>query len=393
MKRIALCALALVIAASAASPLFADETSEVWKKLYENAQSLQDRYEIMLNISRLNDPGMAGVVSDALSALVREEKLYKSASDKDVYSRLVSLTCNLLGDYKYADAAENVYYVAMNSQSPDSRADALIALGKMRALEYVDQIVITLRNLNFSPIADKQYGEKVAMGCIVSLEKYRDIRGYSPVFYATFAWYSQYIRVQAERSLLVMVDDPTGPITDILTQADTPYKYAALKYEDASKASDANKVSVAKIAIKQGQTLIPKDKKEAILLCDLRKKAIGMLIALKSKDDSSVPLLKKAYESGYDTDEKLVAVQALSVIATDLATSTLADFLNALGDRKKSGIWTQDDERMLRAVIQALGATKNKKGRDALLAIKTSPATWPNAIISLATDALSQSEK
>ena len=141
--------------------------------------------------------------------------------DQDLYGRTVRILAQALGDYKYADAAPVLWDAAQQVPDALARAEAIMALGKMRALDYVERIALKLRDLNLQPTQDRDAGEKLAYGCIVALDKFKDARGFSPVFFATDAWYSLRVRQEAAKALPGIADDPTDPIKDIIG-AETP---------------------------------------------------------------------------------------------------------------------------------------------------------------------------
>ena len=95
--------------------------------------------------------------------------------DQELYGRTVRILAQALGDYKYADAAPFLWDAAQPVPDPLARAEAIMALGKMRALDYVERIALMLRDLNLQPTADRDAGEKLAYAAIVALDKFKDL--------------------------------------------------------------------------------------------------------------------------------------------------------------------------------------------------------------------------
>jgi hypothetical protein len=75
-------------------------------------------------------------------------------------------------------------------------------------------------------------------------------------------------------------------------------------------------------------------------------------------------LLGRSYDEGIDMQEKLDAIGALSALATDNAALILASRIEVINQKlmnsnKRNGGLPREDEQKIRALIPALGATKN----------------------------------
>ncbi len=81
---------------------------------------------------------------------------------------------------------------------------------------------------------------------------------------------------------------------------------------------------------------------------------------------------------------------ALAAIGSDEAARALVSFLNILNGKRKDDRVTQEDERLVRAVIPALGATGKPIGRPVLRLVGN--LDWTNAVKVLATEALKKLE-
>jgi hypothetical protein len=89
---------------------------------------------------------------------------------------------------------------------------------------------------------------------------------------------------------------------------------------------------------------------------------------------------------GIDSEERLSSVAALAAIGSDAAARTLANFLLDLNKKRQDGNITAEDERMVRAVIPALGSTAKPIARTALRMVEN--VDWTNAVKVLAAEAL-----
>ncbi len=383
MKRI----FAIAVLAFATAAAFADETAEVYQMLYKQAEGLPQKYAAALSLVELGDKATAPILSQALQDLLLTQKSYSSPLDQDLYGRTVRILAQALGDYKYTDAAPFLWDAAQSVSDPLARAEAIMALGKMRALDYVERVALKLRDLNLQPTQDRDAGEKLAYGCIVALDKFKDPRGFSPVFFATDAWYSQRVRQQAVKALPGIVDDPTDSIKAIIDSEPPERKLRALQAEAASKAADSRKIETAVMALDLGHQKEPRDKDEAKLVSDLRKLALRVLTMYKATGPDPVDGCDASYDKGFDDEERLLALSALGANNSDPAALVLRDIIIKLNDDQKAGISDDTRNRMAKAAIENCAIAKNKITRPALLAV-TFNEKWSGGILLAAQTAL-----
>jgi hypothetical protein len=383
MKRSFICSL-LVLAAAFA---FADETSEIYQNLYKQAEGISQKYAAALNLVALNDKATAPILSSALEELLLTQKSYSSPVDGDLYGKTVGLLAKALGDYKYSPAAPYLWDVVQQVSDPLADAEAMLAIGKMRDLDYVERIALKLRDLNLKPAGDSDRAEKLAYGAILALDKLKDVRGFSPVFFAADSWYSLRVRKQAVQSLPNISDDPTDPIKEILGSETPERKLRALQAEYSSKANDGRKIETAILALNLGHLNVAHDKAEAKLLSDLRKLSLRGLIAYKASGLDPVDGCGLSYAKGFDDEEKLLALSCLGVNNSDQAAVALRDIILQLNRDQQAGIADETRNRMARAAIDNTAVSKNKIVRPALLAVSMNDK-WSNGIISAAKTAL-----
>ncbi|HON12748.1 MAG TPA: hypothetical protein PK897_01345, partial [Treponema sp.] len=369
---------------------FASEAMDVYTFLYEQAASPQERLAVLKSLSDQNIDGAGQLYAQALTQLLQEFPSLKTTAERDAADQSARLLAQLLGNSKYTAAAGDLWRVVENFSNPLVKADALIAMGKLRNVDYAELIEKLLYDLNLKPATDPEAGEKIAYGAILALEKYQQPSGYLPVFFAATGWYNKRIREQAERSLPYIMDNPEVPLTSLIRSSAYTYdiKFLALQRMEASKAPADAKARVAVIALAEGWRASTMDVKQRVQLGNSRKLAIDMIRRYKTEDTTVLPLLERSYKEGIDTEEKLNAVAALSAIGTDDAARLLSNFLLALNAKRKANNITQEDEQLVRAVIPALGATGKSVARPALQAVEYQD--WTNYVKTLAQDALKQ---
>lgn len=385
MKRV-ISILAIAILSSAWFA-FANEEAEVYKQIYMEADSLQQKYAAALNLVELQDRDLAPVLAEALADLVRTQNSYTQSTDKELYARSVTLLAAAMGDYKYDDAAPSLWAVVQDVPDPLAKAEALMALGKMRSIAYAERIALLLRNFDIAPGPDRSSDEKVAYACILALEKLKDQRGFMPVFYATDAWYTLRVRQQAERSLPNVVADPTDSIVEIIRNESAERKVTALRLNAASQATPERKTQAALLALGVGQNNMPRDKTEAKVLADLKKLALRSLIGFRASGEDAVNAAVYSYNNGYDDEERLIALQYLGSNPGDASATALRDIILKLNADQRSGLTDEVRNRMAKAAIENAGATRNKLLRAALISVSTNDK-WSGGIILAAQNAL-----
>lgn len=376
---------------SVAAAGFGNEMAMVWSRLYQRALTLEQKYAIMLNIAEMDDRDMIPLMEAALDEIVEMRNNITGPAEKALYADLTRLVVQTVGNLKARETASQVFAVLEEAEHPLVKADALIALGKMRARDYSEHIAVRLRSINFFPSEDFGSDEKVAYGAIISLAKLKEAIGFSPVFFASIGWYSDRVKEKAKEALPYITDDPSEFLIDIAQREPSfSVKNEAIQAIIDTKASSEKKIEVAKVGLYQGIVHETQDLSEKYQLSKLRKTSISILIANKSTDLETVKLLKDTISKDFDINEKLDAIIALGVNGTEAAAKVLSDFLMELNERQMSGIRDQDDPgyRTVKALMAAIASTGSKTGLPALMAVEFSE--YSPAITRMAKEYLKQ---
>ena len=382
--------IGVLMIAAAALCFAAAEDVDVYSYLYNAALTNSAQLDILQNMSEARLSGAGEFYAKALRKLLAEYKNIKNVTERNAADEQAILLSSLLGGEKYTQAASDLWLVVDGFASPLVKAEALMALGKIRATNYLPQVIRVLESLNVSPTADRLNGERIAFGAIIALEKYQDPSGYLPVFFASIGWYSDRIKSQAARSLPFIAKDPTPYMLEVIKGAGYDYstKFSALKIIEATKLENKTKAGVAVAALAEGWKGAATDIHIKATLADMRKMSIRMINRYKTDDESVYPLLERSYTNGYDMQEKLEAVVALASQGSDESARILSRFLMDLNSKRLSDNIKQEDEQMVRAIIPALGQTGRNAGRAALTAVGAS--NWTPAVKKLADDAMKQ---
>jgi hypothetical protein len=368
-----------------ALPVFANDTVRVYGRLLGEVASVEQKYAVATSMVSINDPAAASFFGSALDWALSTRSAIRSMSERETYERLTRILLKSLGEWRYTNAAESVMRAIEDSPDALTKAEALIALGNMRAVEYAERISLMLRDLNNEPSADRDAGEKIAYGCVLSLEKMRSPVGFAPLFFASEGWYSKRVRDQASRSLPLILDDPSDAVSALIRVETPPRMIRALELELRSAAPAGSKVAVAKLALAMGIKASPRNRTEQNQLSELRVKAMNALAASGAGDGSAASDIAEAYKIG-PTDERLVALKALGADKSSATASVLRDIIIGLNADQLAGIVDETKNSLMRSAMQNAAISANKDLMPAIQLVLINNG-WSSGILSLASAA------
>lgn len=368
--------LLFVLLSAVVTYLPANEVAAVWTRLYDRAVSYPQKQQIMMNIVEQHDRDMIPVLTDALDVEVRNLRNTENITEKSMQIDLMKMIVMELGELKANEAAAVLHETAMNVDDPFLKGEALISLGKVGARQYVNELALLLRNLNFNmeAIRNQRENEIVAYALVVALERLRDTAGYEPVFFASLGWYSPLsgVKERAEKALVVMVDDPTPQLLEILrNEKNFENKLAALQAEEKSTASEQNKAEVAAVGLTEGLKYAEKNLTEERQLKTLRLYALGLLkkypmpqdTDIASTMDRMIQLYRAQRE--YDEDEMITLLETMGGCEGQEAIArSLASFLGYYNEQRE--VRPPDSYRIVKTLIQALGSVGHQAGLEEL---------------------------
>lgn len=384
-KHMAMMALALAGLVLAAG---ANERVRVYAFILSQADSVHQKQAAVSSLVELGDEAAAPYLADELDELLAARSGVARGSQTEDYERLVRILVKALGDWRYTNAASSLMRVVEDSSDPLSRAEALIGLGSMRAAEYAEEIALLLRNLTFTPPADRDGGEKVAYGAVLALERMRSPLGFEQLFAASEGWYSKRVKEQAERSLELVLPDPSDAIRAIIA-VDTPDRIIrALSLALRSQAPQNRQRELASLALERGIALSPgRTRAEQLSLADLRTRAMNALVALQDTEGRNAAFIAEAYRIS-STDERLVALRALGTNRSADAASALSDIILRLNSDMSAGLVNDTQNTLMRAALQNAALNRQQSLATALIIVQNNTQKLSNAIIRLATESL-----
>jgi hypothetical protein len=159
------------------------------------------------------------------------------------------------------------------------------------------------------------------------------------------------------------------------------------------------KSTVAGTALSEAWRIKSSDPTVNFDIFSMRKLALAMLAQYGTQDDTAFlpgnvtypsifSLLERSFRYGIDEDEQFKVIEALRKIGSDgndQATAELAYLLNLKGTEFDRGAFTNADERLVRAIIPAVGYAGASAGQDtAKVALRSSlTLNWSPAVRAL----------
>jgi hypothetical protein len=371
---------------------------EYFTLLYNSTETAGKKLDVLRQAQNENLSGIAAFYAQILKNINLSQPNFRTTADKTAADDSVILIAGVLGNEQYAASGPDLWMAVRVFSNPLVKADALIAMGKTGAAQFVPEVCQLLRDLNNVVPSDRQTqidNERIAYGAILCLENYRNPAGYIPVFFASTGWYSARIRNQASISLSQIMSDPSEPLLSIIRDPGNAYmvKHMALRTGERAGISDGSKAVLAAASLSEGWLHATNDPQENIELAGMRKLALNMIRRYGTDDVSVYPNINLSYTRNFDIDEKLGAVQTLSALGTDEAARLLIASLQDRHNKRLINNWTSLDEQMIRAIIPALGNTRKSAARPSLTRIVDSPTAYTNTLLNLAYRALNNLPK
>jgi hypothetical protein len=201
-----------------AAPLFAqNEVSAVWSRLYSRASTLNQKKQILINIVEQHSRDMIPVLQKALIERIDDLRNPKSTTEREQAMELAKMVVKELGRLKASDTSRYVWEVVQSAEDPFLKGEAILALGKMGAREYAQELAMMLRNSNFNydQLKNQRKNEIIAYSLVLALERMKHPAGYKPLFFASTGWYSgeSMVKEKAKEALTVVVEDPTDQLS------------------------------------------------------------------------------------------------------------------------------------------------------------------------------------
>jgi HEAT repeat protein len=183
------------------------------------------------------------------------------------------------------------------------------------------------------------------------------------------------------------MSNPTESLISIIRSSDNfSVKHSALQTFETADISTQEKAQGAVASLAAAWYTNTNISAQRTIQGRTRKLALGMISRYGTSDASVYPNIDNSYKRGADDEEKIAALQALSVLASDEAVRLLSSYLYDMNTRLDRGTLTKNDERLVRVIIPALGSTGNKAALASLNTVEQKD--WTGAVHKLAQSAI-----
>jgi HEAT repeat protein len=397
--------IAFILTVLMAAGVFAQQQQhdEIWlyRQLYDNESSgqspsaVQTQTGILQDVSRAGIQGSETLFADALRRMISGYRNIRSDTERTYSNQSIEICITELVKKNYQQAANDIYLVYERVADPILKALALSGLGQLKAPAYFNSIVYVLQTLNENEnTSNKAADQAVARGAIRALTAYGREDAYLAVFGAYSGWFANDVKALAKDSLDKITDDPSVPLSTIVSGASYSYDAKALALQTVSESTKIDGAKKAEIAVKAlNETLVRPTNVPAMRreLLNVRAQAVKMLRQHPTQDETLFPILERIFKQDSDMDMKLEIAACLGTLASDDAVRLLSSFVEDLNNSVRRNGASRTDERQIRALIAALNATGNPAARTALLTIST--VEWNPVTKSLASNALKNLNK
>ena len=388
MKKLQLLLVFIIIAL----PVFGQESAAMWIGLYDRIDTLEYKYSILQNVADADDNALVPLFQKALddTNLIIQSSL--DSNDKKFYDEIQKICIKNLGDFKVIESEEAVYQAYKNTNILLIKTESIVALGKMGSEKYLDEFILTLRNINMRTESNTNMSdnEAIASALVNYFENVKNEKSYEVIFYASTGWYSPRsgIKERAKNILPSISNDPSEILKTII-EKDPSFsnKILALTIESDSSASDDNKSKLATAGLNEGIRHISNSVAENMELLTLRLLACNILKTSSTKDPEAVPFMERILFDNYDISEKITVIETLSTYKSDESVKTLTSYLKDQNKKQADGMSPYIDRRTVIATINALGDSGKSAAREELIIVTTIP-TWSAAVIQAARTAL-----
>lgn len=354
----------IILFATISSFVVANE-GKTLSRLYNRFRTLEQKYSIIQSMVTLDDRTLEPFYFSALQDLIYGDM--SSYRNKEETAKLWETVTHMiiveLGDLKGESTSTMIWDVTRTTETPLLKADGLVALGRIQAVEYAPDIALILRNLNFNKNDNSEFAEKVAFGAVFALMLMKEDVGFEPLFYASIGWYQDRVTEIAHRAITTSYEDPVPLMIPILTGSeDYEIQRRVLSTAMQMDTPPEKKIEIVMVALVEGLEPHVDNATLKEQLSSLRKDAIGNYVALNLPHTSAPRLLDKSITRG-DLDEKIVAIEALGRDGSNSATQVLVQRLDVLNERQISGVTLNREQLvLLRQIIFALSISGNEQG-------------------------------
>jgi hypothetical protein len=375
-------------------PVFAGFAQSVgiaeYEANYNRAPTWQEKRALLQQITAANVDGSTEFYARAFNVLTMTYPEIRHGGTE--WTNANAIARILIAEFVssgYEAAGENLWRCYRFATDPVVRADSLVALGELKIEAHYDDVQQEVNRLNAdeSP-SNRQNDEIIAAAGFTALEKYGKPEGYVAAFIGTESWYREGVKESARAAFTALLPDASRLLPDIILSAQysASLKQKALLYVDGSSLDDTQKADIASQTLAQGWLSYSIGRRAGQELIDLRRSALQMIRKYGSNGtNETYTMLTRSLRDG-DLDEKIDGILALGALNTPESATVIIDYVDTLNETRRLAISRTDDDRLMRSLVPALGASTDRRAAEMLR--QTASVPWSNTVLNMVRDAL-----
>jgi hypothetical protein len=363
---------------------------EVYDSLYNRSSTWQDKLAILQEMTSIDIDGSLEFYAKALDDLMMAYRSVKHGGIEWASANSIAhiLIAELVSS-RYEAAGDNLWRCSQFATDPNVQAKALVALGELRIESHYADVEQVVNRLNAnSESANRQNDEIIATGGFVALEKYGKPEGYLAAFVGTESWYRESVKQSARSAVTALLQDPARLLPDVILSAQYAplLKQKALLYVDGASLGNTQKADIASQSLVQGWQSYSSDRRTAQELINLRRLALQMIRKYGSNGTKETysAATRSIREGGLD--EKLDGILALGALNAPESTAILLDYVQILNENRRIANSQPIDDRLMRSLVPALGASSDPRVKDMLRQTQSLP--WSNTVLNMVREVL-----
>ncbi|MDR1468118.1 MAG: hypothetical protein LBT00_02365 [Spirochaetaceae bacterium] len=365
---------------------------EVYGELYNGSSTWQGKFVVLQDIVAANTDGAVEFYAKAFDDLIMIYRSLKYGSTEWASANSIAhILIAELVSAGYEAAGDNLWRCYQFFTDPTVQAEALVALGELKIESHYADVEQVVNRLNArADTKNRENDETVAIGGFTALQKYGKPEGYLAAFVGSESWYHEFVKQSARSVVAALLQDPARLLPDVILSNRYSHllEQKALLYVDGASLDNGQKADIASQSLLQGWWSYSSDLRAALELANLRRLALQMIRKYGSNGTKETySAMTRSLREGA-LDEKIDSILALGSLNTSESTTILLDYAQLLNENRRIANSQPIDDRLMRSIVPALGASNAPRVKDTLR--QTQAVPWSNTVLNLVREVLAK---
>ncbi len=363
----------------------AQGSGNIFLLLFRRSNSLVHRCALVAEMVEASDRSKAPDLAEAFYDLSRVDRSLLSPSQAEAHLGAMRLLCAALGEYRHAESQDALMALARSKDPGVLRAEALIALGKMRAVRYVDEITSMLEAINVQAVGGGPERELIAYGCVQALIRMGGVSAWPALLEASTGWYTASLKQLASTGLRVIARDPSLGAQTVIERGGLDLKLLAMEYLLVSEAPAESKLALARLGLRKSLETSGNKGTDINSATLLRKRSMDWMVQAGDRSPEALELYRLAWNTA-SVDGKLSILAGYGASRSEAAAIELETVISEFNQRREAGYVSDDIDRLIRTAIAAAADCRSPVVLPALSAVAANRA-WSASVHKAAEDA------